>query len=283
MRTCTHPNIPHININIFSFTLHKEYIILSIVVLETIFQVQEKIWAPRGSKRLLRWWCAIWACPLNMCPPNAEHSSGQCQMRHSDHTCKIGASDIHACQPLALCKSLMKGAKKRYGFLGYVCSPISSMQPNLLQVFIWLWQYVWSASGYSPLFSTNNNFIIECHPFGACWLECRRDCQAAFFCGRRKVYATIQKGHLLNTSLLEKVIQDVSVKLRFGTNVWPYGPKKKTVYQKKRGFLLHGQCSKGGGFTKCLTNLRELSAHFKARITPRYLRPRTKTGSNVKH
>ena len=176
-----------------------------------------------------------------MCPPNAEHSSGQ---RHSDHTCKIGASDIHACQPLALCKSLMKGAKKRYSFMGYVCSPISSMQPNLLPVFIWLWQYVWSASGYSPLFSTNN-FIIECHPFGACWLECRRDCQAAFFCGRRKVYTTIQKGHFLNEPFggkWSKMFDSQAAIL--GTNLWPYGPKKGAFTKRKGGFLLHDSAPK---------------------------------------
>lgn len=146
----------------------------------------------------------------------------------------------------------------------------------------WLWQYVWSASGYSPLFSTNNNFIIECHPFGACWLECRRDCQAAFFCGRRKVYATIQKGHFLNEPNGESdprwFQSSCDLEQMFGL----MGRKKERLQKDKEVFyymtvlqrrLIH----------RNKTNLRELGAHFKAWITPRYLRPRTKTGSNVKH
>ena len=242
MHSPKHPSHKH-----KCFFLHvAQRIILSIVVLETIFQVQEKIWAPRGSKRLLRWWCAIWACPLNMYPPKAEHSSGQC---HSDRTCKIAASDIHACQPLALCKSLMKGAKKRYGLLGYVCSPISSMQPNLLQVF----PGCDNTSGLrvdTPRFlvqttTLSSNVIHLAHVDWSAEEIARLPSSAA---GEK--YTQRSKKDTSWTSLMEKVIQDGFSQAAIWNKCLALWAEKRSVYKKTRRFSTTWQCSKGGWFTE---------------------------------
>ncbi len=161
MTTCTHPNIPHINLPCFSLDVAQR-IILSIVVLETIFQVQEKIWAPKRIKKgavlgvrdldvssdvSAKRWTRLWTVPN-------ETLWWHLQNRSVWHTPAI---------PMQVSD---KVEKKIYGFLGDVCSPISSMQQNLLQIFIWLWQYVSSASGYSPHFSTttlSSNVIHLAH------------------------------------------------------------------------------------------------------------------------